>query len=69
MVVDENNGKLMGEVTGINGAHGVAAVSRTGHGFATSGNDSSVVMFDLKTYKVLGFVPAAETLQLGKRLL
>jgi len=32
----------------------------TGHGFATSGNDQSVVMFDLKTSKVLGRIPAAE---------
>ena len=60
MVVDENDGKLLGEVAGINGAHGVAVVDRAGHGFATSGNDASVVMFDLKTFKVLGRIPAAE---------
>src|SRR5712691_4465927 len=60
MVVDENDGKLLGEVTGINGAHGVAVAERSGHGFATSGNDGSVVMFDLKTFKVLGRIPAAE---------
>src|ERR1700720_2797427 len=50
MVVDEDNGKLLGEVTGIKGAHGTAVASATGHGFATSGNDQSVVMFDLKTF-------------------
>ncbi len=60
MVVDENDGKLLGEVTGINGAHGVALVDQAGHGFATSGNDASVVMFDLRTFKVLGRIPAAE---------
>jgi outer membrane protein assembly factor BamB len=60
MVVDENDGKLLGEVTGIDGAHGVAVVNHTGHGFATSGNDGSVVMFDLKTFKALGRTPAAE---------
>ena len=60
MVVDENNGTLLGEVTGINGAHGTAVVSATGHGFATSGNDQSVVMFDLKTFKPLSRIPAAE---------
>ncbi len=60
MVVDEDNGKLLGEVTGINGAHGTAVASDTGHGFATSGNDQSVVMFDLKTLKALGRIPAAE---------
>jgi DNA-binding beta-propeller fold protein YncE len=60
MVVDETNGKLLGEVTGIAGAHGTAIAEKTGHGFATSGNDSSVVMFDLATFKVLGRVHAAE---------
>jgi outer membrane protein assembly factor BamB len=60
MVVDANNGTLLGEVTGIQGAHGTAVAESTGHGFATSGNDQSVVMFDLKTYKALGRIPAAE---------
>ena len=60
MVVDQNTGKLLGEVAGIDGAHGVAVAARTGHGFATSGNDGSVVMFDLKTFAVLGRTPAAE---------
>jgi len=60
MVVDEDNGTLLGEVTGIQGAHGTALANATGHGFATSGNDQSVVMFDLKTFKVLGRIPAAE---------
>ena len=60
MVVDEDNGTLLGEVTGIQGAHGTAIAESTGHGFATSGNDQSVVMFDLKTFKTLGRIPAAE---------
>ena len=60
MVVDENDGKLLGEVTGIRGAHGTAIAPASGHGFATSGNDQSVVMFDLKTYATLGRIPAAE---------
>jgi YVTN family beta-propeller protein len=60
MVVDMNTGRLITEITGINGAHGVALVPASRRGFATSGNDSSVVMFDLKTYKVLGRLPAGE---------
>jgi hypothetical protein len=60
MVVDENDGRLLGEVTGIKGAHGTAVADGSGHGFATSGNDASVVMFDLKTFKTLGRIPAAE---------
>src|SRR5215467_2631966 len=60
MVVDETNGKLIGEVTGIHGAHGTAIAPASGHGFATSGNDSSVIMFDLATFKRLGTIHAAE---------
>src|SRR6266404_1007844 len=60
MVVGEDSGTLLGEVTGIQGAHGTALAEATGHGFATSGNDQSVVMFDLNTFKVLGRIPAAE---------
>ena len=60
MVVDEDHGTLLGEVTGIDGAHGTAVAQSSGHGFATAGNDKSVLMFDLKTFKVLGRIPAAE---------
>src|SRR5262249_54762417 len=60
MVVDEETGRLVGEVAGIHGAHGAAIVDATGHGFATSSDDSSIVMFDLRTFKVLGRAHAAE---------
>ncbi|HEV3334014.1 MAG TPA: YncE family protein [Bryobacteraceae bacterium] len=60
MVIDEDSGMLLGEVTGIQGAHGTAVAQATGHGFATSGNDQSVVMFDLKTFQALGRIPADE---------
>jgi DNA-binding beta-propeller fold protein YncE len=60
MVVDEDNGMLLGEITGIQGGHGTALADGTGHGFATSSKDQSVVMFDSKTFKVLGRIPAAE---------
>ncbi len=60
MVVDENTGQLLGEVKGIKGAHGTAIAESTGHGFATSGDDQSVVMFDLKTFATLKRIPAAE---------
>ena len=60
MVVDEDTGKLLGEVPEVHGAHGTAVAQATGHGFATSSMDESVVMFDLKTFKPLGRIPAAE---------
>jgi len=59
MVVSED-GKLLGEVKPIDGAHGTAVVDSAGHGFATSGNDGTVRMFDLKTFQVLSTIPAAE---------
>src|ERR1700746_1159515 len=48
MVVDEDNGTLLGEVTGIQGAHGTAIAASSGRGFPTSGRDVSGVMFDLE---------------------
>jgi YVTN family beta-propeller protein len=60
MVVDPANGNLLGEIPGFSSAHGVAFAYATGHGFATSGADSTVLMFDLKTLKVLGRTTAAE---------
>jgi DNA-binding beta-propeller fold protein YncE len=60
MVVDEDSGKLLGEVAEVHGAHGTAIAAETGHGFATSSEDKSVVMFDLRTFKVLSRIPAAE---------
>ena len=59
MVVDPSTGKVLGEIPGLVGAHGIAFANSTGRGFATSGRDSSVVMFDLKTLQVLGRIPAA----------
>ena len=60
MVVDEDTGTLIGEVTGINGAHGTAIAAAAGHGFATAGRDEAVIMFDLKTLKPLAKIHAAE---------
>jgi DNA-binding beta-propeller fold protein YncE len=60
MVVDENSGKLVGTVEDIHGAHGTAIAPGTGHGFATSSADKSIVMFDPETLKVLSRIPAAE---------
>ena len=54
MVVDPVAGKLLGEVPGLNRAHGVAFDAASGRGFATSGGDATVVIFDLKTLAVTG---------------
>jgi DNA-binding beta-propeller fold protein YncE len=59
MVVDPETGKLLAEIPGLNRAHGVAFDYGTGHGFATSGGDGMVIMFDLASLKTLGKAPAA----------
>lgn len=52
-VIDMNDGRLIAEIPGVNGAHGIALVPDIGRGFATSGNDSSILMFDAQSYKGL----------------
>lgn len=59
MVVDPATGKVVGNIPGMSRAHGVAFDYRAGHGFATSGGDSTVTMFDLKSLRVLGTTIAA----------
>lgn len=62
MVVDEGTGKVLAEIPGLDRAHGIAfsfETGETGRGFATSGGDSSVVIFDLKTLAVVGRTRAA----------
>lgn len=59
MVVDLPSGKLLGEITGLERAHGVAFSYADGKGYATSGDDSTVTIFDLKTLRVLGRTIAA----------
>ncbi|HEX5180427.1 MAG TPA: YncE family protein [Gemmatimonadaceae bacterium] len=59
MVVDPATGRQLGEIQGFDRSHGIAFDYKTGHGFATSGGDSSVIMFDLRTLRVLGRTTAA----------
>jgi len=48
-VLDADSGKKIGEIAPAQRAHGVALSTETGHGFASSGVDDVVTMFDLKT--------------------
>jgi DNA-binding beta-propeller fold protein YncE len=59
VVVEQASGKAVGEITGLNRGHGVAFDYATNHGFATSGADSTVTMFDLGTLAVLKRTVAA----------
>jgi hypothetical protein len=58
MVIDENSGKLVHEITGLHRTHGIAFDYGTRHGFVTASGDSSVTMFDLASLEVLGTVKA-----------
>lgn len=55
MVIDADSGKVLGDIPGQTTAHGVAIVSGAGRGFITDGGGGGgIVVFDLKTYAVLG---------------
>jgi len=57
-VVDAASGKIVADIPGQHRNHGVAIVPSAGRGFIS--DDASVVIFDLKTNKVLGKVEAAD---------
>jgi DNA-binding beta-propeller fold protein YncE len=58
-VVDTDSGKLLGDIAGQVRSHGVAIVPKLGRGFITDGGGTgAIVIFDLKTYAVLGKIAA-----------
>jgi len=60
MVLDAATGKSVADIRGQKRNHGVALVPSAGRGFISDGKDGSVVVFDLKTFEVLGKVKAAD---------
>lgn len=48
-VLDADSGRKLGEIGPVQRAHGVALAPASGHGFASSGIDDLIIMFDLKT--------------------
>lgn len=55
MVIDSESGKVLADIPGQKIAHGVAIVPKAGRGFISDGGgNGAVVIFDLKTYAVLG---------------
>jgi YVTN family beta-propeller protein len=53
-VIDADTGKLVGNIGGLKQSHGVAIAKEFGRGFITDGGQGKVVIFDLKTLKVMG---------------
>lgn len=60
-VLDADSGKKVGEIAPANRAHGVVIVPGLNRGFATSGNDNAVIMFDPQTLKTLGIIKTTGT--------
>ncbi|MGA7870266.1 MAG: hypothetical protein WCA22_05135 [Candidatus Binatus sp.] len=60
MVVDVASGKLLADIGGQQGAHGVVLVPDAGRGFISDGKAGAVQIFDLKTRASLGKVAAAD---------
>jgi len=59
IVVDTASGKTVADLSMTKRSHGVALVPEAGRGFITDGGAGTVVIFDLKTYAVLGTIAAA----------
>ena len=59
-VVDIGSGKLIGDIPGVSGVHGVALDTKRGHGFTSNGRSNTVTMFDIATLKKLGDVAVGE---------
>ncbi|MDB6127156.1 MAG: hypothetical protein JWM35_1052, partial [Verrucomicrobia bacterium] len=53
-VIDPAGGAVVGDIAGMQRNHGVALAPNVGRGFISDGDEGSIVIFDLKTYAVLG---------------
>ena len=59
LVIDEESGKVLADISGQKNAHGVALAPKAGRGFISDGGgDGAIVVFDLKTNAVLGTLVA-----------
>lgn len=56
--IDVDSGKVLGDIPGQKRSHGTALVPAAGRGFITDGGSGAIVVFDLKTYAVLGTLAA-----------
>ena len=52
-VLDADTGKIVGQNAPVNRAHGVVIVPELNRGFATSGSDNAVIVFDSQTLKII----------------
>ena len=59
-VVGMADGKVVADLTGMRGNHGVAIAPEQGRCFVSDGQANAVLVFDTRTFKQLGVVPAGE---------
>jgi len=53
MVIDADNGKVLGDIPDTQGVHGIALDSESGRGFTSNGREGTVTIFDLNTFKTI----------------
>src|SRR4249920_1408412 len=56
MVLDLAGGAVVGDIPNTPGVHGIAIAPDVNRGFASNGRDSSVTIFDLRTFATIGVV-------------
>lgn len=56
-VLDADSGQVVGKVEDTPGVHGIAIVPGLNRGFTTNGGDSTVSVFDTKTFKTIKKIP------------
>ncbi|HZD77334.1 MAG TPA: YncE family protein [Acidobacteriaceae bacterium] len=57
-VLDSDNGKTIGAITGLQGTHGVALDAAGKYGYISDGRANAVVVFDRSTLKTVTSIPA-----------
>ena len=54
-LLDLGSGAVLGDIPNTPGVHGIAIAPELNRGFASNGRDSSVTMFDLRTFAVRAY--------------
>lgn len=59
-ILDQTMGDSVGVIPNTTGVHGIAFVESLGKGYTSNGRLNNVTVFDLKTFAVLGQIPAGQ---------
>jgi DNA-binding beta-propeller fold protein YncE len=60
MVIDAESGKVVGDLPGTEGVHGIALAPELGRGFTSNGRAGTATIFDLATLSVIDTVKTGE---------